>query len=557
MDVTNPTALPTATESESTLTAPPNAWLRCGANLYSLILSVPVHLKIAGLVLLPVIVLGLLLNYWVASGLKDWLSYLLTDVRVDAAMRAGQRSVQLVTILGAVGSLLVAYLLTFILTRPLLALREMAQQVAGGDLTARAPIWSKDEIGELAAAVNIMTDHLVASQDSLARSNRHLAAVNRVILAANRPAEIHDTLHAILGIVVEVMRLDTGWIYLRDPERDRFHLATWHNVPEAWQARLLHQPEETLCRCQLDFLDGRLHAGPSLCQCSRLEMEPAAPPTHLTIPLYAVDHRFGVMALLAHPGQVISEDDRELLHAIGAQVSEIVANAWLRIKLDEKELARQLLLEYLVKAQEEERSRLARELHDGAGQMLTSLLVRLKTLEKKAAADTVKDGLASALDVLTSTLEQVRDLSYRLRPATLEEFGLPVALTTLAQDMAAEAGLAVVCQADLPDVVLSPETQVTLYRIAQEGLTNVVRHAQATRVAVTLTRTLGGVLLAVEDNGRGFSPYRAPALPGQRHMGLISMQERAEIMGGHLEVHSAPGQGTRVQVTLPLAWNSR
>ena len=217
MDVTNPTALPPATESESTLTAPPNAWLRCGANLYSLILSVPVHLKIAGLVLLPVIVLGLLLNYWVASGLKDWLSYLLTDVRVDAAMRAGQRSVQLVTILGAVGSLLVAYLLTFILTRPLLALREMAQQVAGGDLTARAPIWSKDEIGELAAAVNIMTDHLVASQDSLARSNRHLAAVNRVILAANRPAEIHDTLHAILGIVVEVMRLDTGCIYLRDP----------------------------------------------------------------------------------------------------------------------------------------------------------------------------------------------------------------------------------------------------------------------------------------------------------------------------------------------------
>jgi HAMP domain-containing protein len=187
----------------------PNFFQRLADWLYSLIMSVPVHVKIAGLVLLPVIVLGVSLNYWVASGLKDWLSYLLTDVRVDAAMRAGQRSVQLVTILGAAGSLLVAYLLTFILTRPLLALREMAQKIAAGDLTARTRVWSKDEIGQLATAVNTMTDHLVDSQEELARSNRHLGAINRMILAANRPAEIHDVLYSILGIVVDVMRLET------------------------------------------------------------------------------------------------------------------------------------------------------------------------------------------------------------------------------------------------------------------------------------------------------------------------------------------------------------
>ena len=557
MNVTNPATPPSPTDLEMPPPTSPNPLHRLGERLYTLILSVPVHLKIAGLVLLPVIVLGLSLNYWVASGLKDWLSYLLTDVRVDAAMRAGQRSVQLVTFLGAAGSLLVAYLLTFILTRPLLALRKMAQQVAGGDLSARAPVWSKDEIGELAAAVNTMTDHLVTSQDSLARSNRQLAAINRVILAANRPAEIHDVLHTVLGIIVEVMGLETGWIYLRDPERNRFHLATWHNVLAAFQAHLLHEPENALCRCQRHFLDGRLQEGPNLCACSRLETVSVTPVAHLTIPLHAVDHRFGVMALLVQPGQAISEDDQELLRAIGAQVSEIVANAWLRIKLDEKEVARQLLLEYLVKAQEEERSRLARELHDGAGQMLTSLLVRLKTLEKKAGAPEVKTGLASVLEALAGTLEQVRDLSYRLRPATLEEFGLPVALTTLAQEMAAEAGLKVDCQADLVDATLTPEVQVTLYRIAQEGLTNVVRHAQATHVAVTLSRPLGGVRLCIEDNGCGFSPYQLPAQLGQRHMGLISMQERAEIIGGQLDVFSAPGQGTRVQVMIPLAGNRR
>src|SRR5690606_3056830 len=106
------------------------------------------------------------------TGLSDWLSYLLTDVRIEAAMRAGSRSVSLVTFLGAAGSILLASLLTFILTRPLLALREMAQKVADGDLNARAPVWSNDEIGEVATAVNKMTDHLVAAQDELARTNR-------------------------------------------------------------------------------------------------------------------------------------------------------------------------------------------------------------------------------------------------------------------------------------------------------------------------------------------------------------------------------------------------
>ena len=529
---------------------------RLGERLYDLILSVPVHVKIAGLVLLPVIVLGLSLNYWVASGLKDWLSYLLTDVRVDAAMRAGQRSVLLVTVLGAAGSLVVAYFLTFILTRPLLSLRKMTQRVAAGDLTARARIYSNDEIGELAAAVNTMTDRLVSSQDELTRSNRHLSAINRIILAANRPAEIHDVLHSILGIVVDVMGLETGWIYLRDPDRDRFHLATWYAVPESLQTRLLHQPDTPLCSCQQNFLAGRLQGALDEHVCSRLRgMLPDTSIMQLTVPLQAVDHHFGVLVLLTKPDQVVTDDDRALLQAISAQVSEIVASAWLRMKLDEKERARQLLLAYLVSAQEEERSRLARELHDGAGQMLTSLLVRIKTLEKKAESPQLRDGLVSALDLVASTVEQVRDLSYRLRPAALEEFGLPVALDTLVQESVVEAGLEVRCQADLDDAHLTREAEVTLYRIAQEALTNVVRHAHAQRVDVELSRTPGGILLQIDDDGCGFSPYEPSAKPGQRHMGLISMQERAEIIGGKLTLYSAPGQGTSLHVTIPLTGN--
>ena len=194
------------------------------------------------------------------------------------------------------------------------------------------------------------------------------------------------------------------------------------------------------------------------------------------------------MNLLCPPEHPLSADDLSLLSDIGVQISEIVANAWLRLKLAEKELSRQALLESLVEAQEEERGRLARELHDESGQMLTTLLVRIKTLEKKADSAEMRDGLTSMQDVVVQTIEQLRELSHRLRPAALEEFGLPVALETLLDDIPDETGLQVSGHFDLHGVTLPPGIEVTLYRIAQECVTNIIRHAQASNVTIDLER---------------------------------------------------------------------
>ncbi len=122
--------------------------------------------------------------------------------------------------------------------------------------------------------------------------------------------------------------------------------------------------------------------------------------------------------------------------------------------------------------------------------------------------------------------------------------------------MTQESGLRGACNTTIDDRVLPPELQVTLYRIAQEALTNVVRHARAAHVNVALAASDGGVHLCIEDDGCGFSPYQL-AQSGRRHMGLISMQERAEIVGGTLSVTSAPSQGTRVEVFAPLAATAR
>jgi signal transduction histidine kinase len=521
--------------------------------LYNLIISVPVRFKITGIILMTVVTLGLVLNYWVTTGLSDWLSYLLTDVRVEAAMRAGNRSVLLMTVLAAAGSLVIASFLTFLLTRPLVDLRDMALKVAEGNLDARATVWAKDEIGEVALAINTMTDHLLHTQDDLARTNRRLAATNRIMMAAEREHEVHDVLYAILQNIVQVMHLETGWVYLRDPERDVYHLASWYGVPSSLESSLLYEGRTAGCHCQEASVDGSLPAHAHIRSCNRLaEVNGRSQPQHITIPIEARGQKYGVVNLLCRPEHPVDAADMEMLSTIGSQISEIVANAWLRLKLAEKEQARQMLLESLVEAQEEERGRLARELHDGAGQMLTTLLVRIKTLEKECPTPPLQEGLQALLDMVSETIEQVRELSYRLRPAALEEFGLPVALGILVEEMTNDLPLTARYLTDLNDETLPSGVEVSLYRIAQEALTNVIRHAQAQLVQVALTQENQAILMSIKDDGCGFDPHMATAVSDQHHLGLISMRERAAIAGGSLTLHTEPGTGTDLLVRLPL-----
>jgi signal transduction histidine kinase len=516
-------------------------------------LAVPIQAKIIGIGLVPIAILGLSIDYWITSGLSDWLSYLLIDARVHAAMEAGQRSVTLVTVLSAAMSIFVSIVLTFILTRPILALREMAQRVADGELDVRAKVWAKDEIGQLATAVNVMTDRLVSTQKDLSRTNRMLSTINQIALTDNGQSDIHDVLYKLLEKILATVKLQTGWVYLLDPERKQFHLASWYGVPPEMQACLLHQPDAPLCQCQNEILQDAFQPVGRPALCGRLEACACTGMNrhHLAIPLEARGQKFGVLNLLVDQDADIPLDDMDLLAAIGSQVSEMVANAWLRMKLKEKEIARQVLLESLVKAQEEERGRLARELHDGAGQTLTSLLVRMKTLEKSNLPER-RQALENMQEIVSQTIEEIREISYRLRPVVLEQFGLPLALQTLTQETAKNSGLQISCQCQLADADLPEEIEMTLYRIAQEGLTNVLKHANARSVKLELRRDEQSIHLCIEDDGIGFDPNIPPASNGKRHLGLLSMQERAEILGGTVDVYTAPGQGTALEVVIPL-----
>ncbi len=524
------------------------------SNIFSrLVLSVPVRMKIAGIMVLPVLILGLALNYWVRTGLSDWLSYLLSNERVQIAMEAGGRSVLFVTFLAAGLSILLTFLLMFVLTRPLLELHHVARQVAEGKLETRSHVWANDEIGQVAESVNMMIDQLVANQKDMTDANRRLEAMNEVAMAAGRALEPREVMRAVLETTLQVMGLEKGWVYLRDPDSQQFYLAGQRNSPGVFDdTEILGNGR--LCSCQHDLLTGDVNQGAFVRPCERLKAQTneELEQYHISIPLHARGQYLGLVNLSLQGKSIPKEKDLELLTTIGAQASEIVANAWLHARLVEKEAAREALLQALVNAQEDERKRLARELHDGAGQTLTSLLLRLKVLEKQAKAENLSKNISALCEVVSVTIEQVRDLSHRLRPVALEEFGLEVAMRTLVQEIAEDANLTTTCHIDLKNATLPGEIETTLYRIAQECLTNVIRHAKANHIHLEMNMIPYVVYLRIEDDGQGFDPAKVPTENGKRRLGLLSIQERAEMLGGQAVIYSATGAGTSIQVHIPL-----
>ena len=213
----------------------------------------------------------------------------------------------------------------------------------------------------------------------------------------------------------------------------------------------------------------------------------------------------------------------------------------------QQEDVRNRLIEQVMTAQDDERRRIARELHDETGQSLTALLVGLRTIEgSQTIAQAVQ--LAQRLRETTAqTLIDVGRLWRGLHPGVLDDLGLAAALTRLAEEFAQAHGVAVQVQAEgLDGDGLSPLLQATVYRVLQEALTNVARHAGAQRVSVRLVRGVGSVELRVQDDGAGFKPGSSGRL------GLRGMRERAALLGGSVKVESQPGAGTTITAQIPV-----
>jgi two-component system sensor histidine kinase UhpB len=209
----------------------------------------------------------------------------------------------------------------------------------------------------------------------------------------------------------------------------------------------------------------------------------------------------------------------------------------------------------IIKAQEQERKRIARELHDETSQVLTSLLISLAVLEESTTTQEGRERITETRRLAHQTLRAVRNLSIDLRPSALDDLGLLPALRWYVKEYQQKTSIEVDFSATgfKDRERLSPEMETALYRIVQESLTNIAKHAQAHKVTITLHEEEDAVNATIVDDGRGFRVEEVRNTADQdRGLGLVGMQERALLLDGTVDIDSQPGQGTRVEVHIPL-----
>lgn len=241
-------------------------------------------------------------------------------------------------------------------------------------------------------------------------------------------------------------------------------------------------------------------------------------------------------------------DDNGLIAGYVGTLSDITEQKAVQDALIESKntFARQLL-----RAQEEERQRIARELHDEMGQMLTALKLELQEIQGEHVSP--RQRLAESIGMVDQIMEQMRTLLADLRPAPLDTLGLPAALLWYLNRQSQRTGLKILFHATSLPIRLPSEVEVSGFRIVQEALTNVIRHARAQQVTIELRQEKTALSLSIADDGVGFDvdAARQRAAAG-RSLGLIGMQERAELAGGQVSISSTPRHGTRITVLFPL-----
>ena len=263
--------------------------------------------------------------------------------------------------------------------------------------------------------------------------------------------------------------------------------------------------------------------------------------TGLYVPLVLRDRAIGV--LVAH--DKLGTDQR--FDSADLRLAEQFADR-AAVAVDLSRRVARDALRRVVAGQEVERRRLARELHDETGQALTSILLSLRSVEESGSGGDLRKSVSDVRELVVATLQDVRRLAVQLRPQALDDFGLVPALERLVQTFSEATAISVELEAQLGDDRLPAEVETTLYRIIQEALTNVVKHAEAKSLSVLLVRREDSVTVVIEDDGLGFDPTSTR----EDGLGLLGMRERVELHDGHLRIESSAGSGTTLVVEMPL-----
>jgi len=394
------------------------------------------------------------------------------------------------------------------------------------------------------------------TEEEIRERNRELSILNSLAVALNDVTEIEQLLKFTLENVLNVLRLKRGAIFLIDAKATKAVLQAKSGLPN---------PSETR-NDQVIFKD-------QLLQQHLLEADTYLAPMP-TFPSFQVRYRarngkrvpwlccylitfkgqgVGFFGLDIPKSRVLSRHEIHLIGSLGNFLGGAIENTKLMatIRQHRKELSQ--LTEKLFQSQEEERRRIARELHDEAGQSLTAIKLSLDRLEENRSADenALKDEIGEIRKMIKRTSSEIRRLSYHLHPTLLVDLGLEPALDLYFKEIENHSDLDIEFNMVGFDRRLEPDMETAIYRFSQEALTNVLKHSGAEIFVLSIIKSYPRIIFQAEDDGIGFDTNIVGL--DRRSLGIIGMRERASLLGGTFQLRSLPGQGTRIRIEIPYS----
>lgn len=440
--------------------------------------------------------------------------------------------------------------------RPLRMLTSAAARVATGDFRAVMPIWRRDEIGQLSGAFASMTRDLEKTHSELVSRNQELLTLNSIAATVSLSLDLEEILNRATRKVLEITGSDVGCVFLKDAKKEEFKLASCVGNSNLFgcQEATSHTAN---CACHQVLQFGHALLVNDTSQCPVLARESASKKGStgfVSVPLKSKDKVLGVMNVTYSAERCFTYSDFELMHSIGYHVGLAVENSLLYQEARNKEELRGQLLSAIINAEEEERKRISRELHDGCAQTLTGLIMKIESAESTLSPrlPAVADRLASARLIAVRVLDEMRKIMRGLRSTDLDELGLVAAIRSNAKTLLEAVDIRLDFEAQGFNRSLPIPTETALFRIVQEAVHNIIKHSGAHYATIRMRMERDKIVAAIGDDGRGFDAA-SPLAPGKgvQSLGLVGMQERAALLAGTLSVSSTPGHGTLIVVEIP------
>ena len=454
-----------------------------------------------------------------------------------------------------------------IILRRVRSLIRATQRIAHGDLSARTDLpYGQGELSQLARSFDEMAEtiklreeaHLVAEKKIL-NQNRDLTALMTVTAAVSSSLELPEILESVKHLLAENLNVPGGALFLYSEEENSLIVQAAWGIPASvfsdfkrFSADCYHYKQ--VITTKEVYLKQDFRTVEPYCE-KRLDVLRPRWLGFLCVPLLAKGEVQGVLDLFSQAPATFTTDQSVLFTTLGQQVGVAVQHARLFEQIRNSRRRLQVLSQQSLQVQESERRHIARELHDEIGQALTAIKVNLQTAQRLSEKPTLAPHLEESISIVQNTLQQVRDLSLELRPSLLDDLGVISALRWYIDRQAQRAGFNARFTAIPSEMKLPPDVETTCFRIVQEAITNIVRHADAKNVSVGLEKKGTGLFLTIQDDGVGFNVDAViERASGDLSFGLLGMHERAQLIGGQFKVESDIHKGTIISALFPTQW---